>query len=163
MTRPHGRIRAIAMKGEQAVTSFEDAAALSRTESGLAVISTLRDDGGIQSSVVNIAFMRHPLTDLEVVAFVTYGAVKLAHLRARPQASATVRSGWRWATVEGTAEIIGPDDPRPGVDTVRLRLLLREVFLAAGGIHDDWHTYDRVMAEQRRTAVFLTPTRIYGP
>ncbi|WP_235489438.1 pyridoxamine 5'-phosphate oxidase family protein, partial [Frankia sp. AvcI1] len=83
------------------MTSFEDAAALSRAESGLAVISTLRDDGGIQASVVNIAFMRHPLTDIEVVAFVTYGAVKLAHLRARPQASATVRSGWRWATVEG--------------------------------------------------------------
>jgi PPOX class probable F420-dependent enzyme len=146
-----------------AVTTFEDAASLSRAESGLAVISTLRAEGGIQASVVNVAFMRHPLTERPTVAFVTYGGVKLAHLRARPTASATVRSGWRWATIEGTAELIGPDDPHPAVDAERLRLLLREIFAAAGGTHDDWPTYDRVMLEQRRTAVFLTPTRIYGP
>ncbi|MCL9762306.1 TIGR03618 family F420-dependent PPOX class oxidoreductase [Frankia sp. AiPa1] len=147
------------------MTSFEDAAALGRAESGLAVISTLRADGGIQASVVNVAFMGHPLDEAAspVVAFVTYGAVKLGHLRARPAASATVRSGWRWATVEGTARLVGPDDPWEGVDGERLRLLLREIFTAAGGTHDDWPTYDRVMLEQRRTAVFLTPTRVYGP
>ncbi len=44
----------------------------------------------------------------------------------------------------------------------RLRLLLREVFTAAGGSHDDWAEYDRVMAEQRRTAVLVTATRVYG-
>jgi hypothetical protein len=43
-----------------------------------------------------------------------------------------------------------------------LRLLLREVFVAAGGSHDNWAEYDRVMAEQRRTVVFVTPTRIYS-
>lgn len=147
------------------VTSFEDAAQLGRAESGLAVISTQRPDGGVQASVVNVAFMAHPLDESvpRVVAFVTYGAVKLAHLRARPAASATVRSGWRWATVEGTAQLVGPDDTWPGVDAERLRLLLREIFLAAGGTHDDWPTYDRTMLEQRRTAVFLTPTRVYGP
>jgi hypothetical protein len=45
------------------------------------------------------------------------------------------------------------------VDAERLRLLLREIFTAAGGAHDDWDTYDRVMAEERRTAVLLTPER----
>ena len=33
---------------------------------------------------------------------------------------------------------------------------------SAGGTHDDWDEYDRVMAEQRRTAVFVEPTRVYG-
>jgi len=35
------------------------------------------------------------------------------------------------------------------------------VFTACGGTHDDWNEYDRVMAEQR-TAVLVTPTRIYS-
>jgi hypothetical protein len=46
------------------------------------------------------------------------------------------------------------------VDAERLRLLLREIFTAAGGTHDDWPTYDRVMAEERRTAVLVTPRRV---
>ena len=42
-----------------------------------------------------------------------------------------------------------------------IRLLLREMFTAAGGTHDDWDTYDRTMAEDRRAAVLITPRRIY--
>ena len=64
--------------------------------------------------------------------------------------------------MEGRAEIIGPDDPHPLVDAEQLRLLLREVFVAAGGEHDDWDTYDRTMLEQRRAAVFVAPSRIYS-
>jgi hypothetical protein len=63
--------------------------------------------------------------------------------------------------VEGKAELIGPDDPHPDVDAERLRLLLREVFTAAGGTHDDWAAYDRTMRDERRTAVLVTPTRTY--
>jgi hypothetical protein len=58
--------------------------------------------------------------------------------------------------------LTGPDDPQPGVDAEALRLLLREIFAAAGGTHDDWAEYDRVMRDQRRTAVLITPTRVYG-
>src|SRR5450631_1683521 len=144
------------------MTTLDEAAQLGQKEQGLAVISTSRADGTIQSSVVNAGVMRHPLTQQPVLAFVSYGKVKLANLRARPQLTATFRSGWRWAAVEGTAEIIGPDDPHPDVDSERLRVLLREVFQGAGGSHDDWAEYDRVMLEQRRAAVFLTPTRSYG-
>ncbi len=43
-----------------------------------------------------------------------------------------------------------------------LRQLLRGVFRAAGGTHDDWDEYDRTMREQRRTAVLVVPTRIYS-
>jgi PPOX class probable F420-dependent enzyme len=97
-----------------------------------------------------------------VVGFVTYGRAKLTNLRARPQLSVTFRSGWEWATVEGRAALIGPDDPRPDVSPDELRLLLRQVFAAAGGSHDDWDAYDRTMAEQRRTVVLVHPSRIYS-
>jgi len=39
---------------------------------------------------------------------------------------------------------------------------LRAVFTAAGGTHDDWDTYDTVMANERRTAVLMTPERVYS-
>lgn len=145
------------------MTSLDEVAALAGQDHGLAVISTLRGDGTIQSSLVNAAVMEHPLApQTQAVGFVTYGKVKLANLRARPQITAAFRSGWRWAAVEGHAQLIGPDDPQPGIDAERLRLLLRKTFEAAGGSHDDWDEYDRVMREQGRTAVFVTPTRIYG-
>jgi PPOX class probable F420-dependent enzyme len=142
--------------------SLQDAVELGRRESFLVVVSTVRADGTVQSSVVNAGVLRHPTSGEDVVGFVTYGATKLRNLRVRPQLAVTFRAGWAWVTVEGRAQLIGPDDPDPAYDTGRLRLLLREVFVAAGGDHDDWDAYDRTMIEQRRTAVFLTPDRIYG-
>ena len=144
------------------MTTLQEAAALARDEHGLVVVSTLRADGSIQSSLVNAGVLPHPVTGEPGLAFVTYGRVKLANLRVRPQVTATFRSGWRWGTVEGRAQLAGPDDPQPWLDPERLRLLLREVFVAAGGEHDDWAEYDRVMAEQRRTVVLVAATRVYG-
>jgi PPOX class probable F420-dependent enzyme len=126
----------------------------------LAVVSTTRADGTVQSSVVNAGIIEHPVSGERVVAFVTYGAAKKAHLRKRPQATLTFRAGWEWVAVEGRTELLGPDDP--GLDAERLRLLLREIFRAAGGDHDDWDAYDLQMQRQRRTAVLLTPDRIYS-
>ena len=144
------------------MTTLPEAWSLARDESGLTIVSTLRADQTIQSSLVNTGVLAHPESGGPVLAFVTYGKVKLANLRARPQITADFRNGWQWATVEGTAELAGPEDPRPGLDQERLRLLLREIFQAAGGTHEDWAEYDRVMAEQGRTAVLITPTRIYS-
>ena len=144
------------------MTTLDDVAELARKDQGLAVVSTLRAKGSIQASLVNAGVLPHPLTGARVTAFVTYGRVKLANLRQRPQIAATFRAGWQWATVEGSAELIGPDDPHAEVDAERLRLLLREVFVAAGGTHDNWAEYDRVMAQQRRTAVLVEANRIYG-
>lgn len=145
------------------MTTLDEAVALARAESGLAVVSTLRADTTIQASLVNAGVMPHPETGSAVLAFVTYGRVKLANLRARPQLAATFRTGWQWATVEGTAEIAGPDDPQPWLaDADQLRLLLREVFTAAGGTHDDWDAYDATMVQQRRAAVLVAPTRVYS-
>jgi PPOX class probable F420-dependent enzyme len=144
------------------MTTLDDAAQLGEKEQGLAVISTLRADGTIQSSVVNAGVMRNPLTEQPALAFVSYGKVKLANLRARHHLTATFRSGWQWVAVEGHAQLIGPDDPHPEIDTERLRLLLREAFAAAGGHHDNWEEYDRVMVEQRRTLVLVESVRIYS-
>jgi PPOX class probable F420-dependent enzyme len=145
------------------VTDLSAFAELVPLDHGLCVISTLRDDGSVQSSVVNAGVLDHPLNDREVVGLVAIGGSrKLHHLRADPRTTIVARVGWRWAAVEGDAEIIGPDDPHPDVGSEALRLLLRDIFRAAGGTHDDWDTYDRVMAEERRGAVLITPRRIYG-
>jgi PPOX class probable F420-dependent enzyme len=130
---------------------------------GLVVVSTLRDDGTIASSVVNAGLLPHPVTGRAVVGMVLIGGTrKLDHLRKRPYANVVVRAGWQWAAAEGRIELAGPDDPMPGIDAERLRLLLREIFTAAGGTHEDFGTYDRVMREERRAAVFLHPERVYS-
>ena len=43
--------------------------------------------------------------------------------------------------------------------TISIFFRIALIFTAAGGSHDDWDTYDRVMAEERRAAVLLTPER----
>ncbi|HSP38958.1 MAG TPA: TIGR03618 family F420-dependent PPOX class oxidoreductase [Frankiaceae bacterium] len=129
---------------------------------GLCVVATLRADGSIQASTVNAGVLPHPVTGASVVGLVARGdAHRLRNLRADPRATIVVRAGWQWATVEGAAEIIGPDDPHPDVDAESLRVLLRDVFTAAGGTHDDWETYDRTMVEDRRAAVLIAAQRIY--
>lgn len=128
---------------------------------GLSVVVTRRADQSPHTSVVNAGVLSHPVTGDDVVGFVAAGDTrKLVHLRADPVVAIVVRAGWEWVSVEGTAQLIGPDDPHPDVDPERLRALLREVFTAAGGTHDDWDTYDRVMRDERRTAVLVEPTRL---
>jgi PPOX class probable F420-dependent enzyme len=130
---------------------------------GLSVVVTRRADTTAQATVVNAGVLVHPLSGDRVVGFVSAGGSrKLAHLRSDPTIVVTVRAGWRWSTVEGRVQLIGPDDPHPDVDAEGLRLLLRKVFVSAGGTHDDWDTFDRVMREERRTAVLVTPVRAYS-
>ena len=132
-------------------------------EHGLVTVSTLRDDQTIQSTVVNAGVLDHPLTGVPVVGLVVRGGTrKLDNLRERPRATVAIRAGWEWATAEGPVELAGPDDPLTGVAGDRLRRLLREIFTAAGGTHEDWDTYDRVMAAERRAAVLLSPDRVYS-
>lgn len=145
------------------MTTLDDAVALARNENGLAIVSTVRADGTVQASLVNVGLLTDPVSGRPAVGFVTYGKVKLANLRVRPQLAITFRDEWRWATVEGRAELAGPDDPQPWLaDAEQLRLLIREVYSAAGGTHDDWDEFDRVMAAERRTVVLVKPTRVYS-
>lgn len=130
---------------------------------GLSVVVTRRSDLTPHTTVVTAGVVPHPVTGDRRVAFVAAGnARKLVHLRADPTIAVVVRAGWRWTAVEGPAELIGPDDPHPDVDEERLRLLLREIFSAAGGTHDDWDGYDRTMREERRAAVLVAPSRVYS-
>jgi PPOX class probable F420-dependent enzyme len=144
------------------MTTLDEAVALAAAESGLAVVSTVRADGSVQASLVNVGVLPHPASGQPALGFTTYGKVKLGNLRARPQLAITFRNGWQWATVEGRAELAGPDDAAPWLADAELRLLLREVFTAAGGTHDNWPEYDRVMAEERRAVVLIEPTRVYS-
>ena len=145
------------------MTDLAEFSELLTLDHGLCVLSTLRRDGSIQSSVVNAGVVEHPLRGGPAVGLVAVGGVrKLRNLRADPRTTIVARAGWNWATVEGNAEVLGPDDPHPGLETETLRLLLRDIFQSAGGTHDDYETYDRVMVEERRAAVLITPTRVYS-
>lgn len=128
-------------------------------DNGLCTVAVVRADGTPHTSLVNAGVLDHPRTGEPVVGYVTYGPVKLRALRARPATSLHFRSGWRWVAVEGDSEIIGWDEPVEGVD---LPTLLRDVFSACGGTHDDWEAYDATMREQRRAAVLVEPVRIVG-
>ena len=90
------------------------------------------------------------------------GTKKLELLRERGTATVVFRRGWIWAAVQGPVRLIGPGDPDPGFAPEGLPRLLRDIFTAAGGTHDDWDTYDRVMAQERRCAVFVEAKRISG-
>jgi hypothetical protein len=130
-------------------------------DKGLAIVSTTRPDGTVHSSLVNAGVFDHPLTKEPTVAFVARGdAYKLRLLATAGRANAVFRAGWEWVSIEGPVDILGPNHPRPDFPQEQMPQLLRDIFSAAGGTHDNWAEYDRVMAEDRRTAVFISPARI---
>jgi hypothetical protein len=144
------------------MASLDDFRKLLTGEHGLVVFCTSRADGSVQASVVNAGVLAHPVTGEDVIGLVARSdAVKLGHLRARSHSTVVVRSGWQWCSAEGATVLIGPDDPFDGFDPAGVPRLLRDIFIAAGGTHDDWDAYDRVMAEERRTAVLIRPERVY--
>ncbi len=142
---------------------MEDVRAFATADQGLAVVSFGRADRSVHSSLVNAGVMAHPVTGEDAVALVVRGnSVKLRHWRRAPGATIVFRAGWSWVGVEGATSIIGPDDRLDGFDPSAVPRLLRDVFIAAGGSHEDWDEYDRVMTAERRTAVFVHPSRIFG-
>ncbi len=142
------------------MADFDDIRRFAADETGLCVVATTRPDGSVHASVVNAGPIAHPLTGADAVALVVRGdSRKLAHVRRTGRLSVTFRRGWRWAGVEGPAEVIDRDD---GAGPGGLAALLRDVFVAAGGTHDDWDEYDRVMADEGRVAIVVAPERILG-
>ena len=133
------------------------------TETGLATVSTTQADGRVLSSVVNCGVVDHPVTGEASVALVSRGrAARVGHVRRGSEVTIAARRGWNWVGVTGPADLVGPSDIPVGMDADAVRLLLRDVFSAAGGSHDDWHEYDRVMAEDERVVVFVSPQRVLG-
>ena len=122
-----------------------------------AVFATTRPDGRVHASLVKAGVLTDPVTGETVCgAVLVGGARKLGLLRASGRASVVFAQGGRWLAVEGAVRLAGPADPLPGLDADGLRKLLRDVFVAAGGTHEDWDGYDRAMAEEGRTAVLIT-------
>jgi PPOX class probable F420-dependent enzyme len=127
------------------------------------VLTTTRADGSVQASVVSAGVMPDPTSETEAVVCVARGGTrKLANLRARPAATMVAHHQGAWVAVEGHAVLIGPDDPHPAVPDHNIPALLRDAFRAAGGSHDDWDEYDRVMRNERRTVIVITPLRVYS-
>ena len=106
-------------------------------------------------SIINAGVMDNPVTGKTSVACVVRANARKARLlRSDPRAAVAFRHRWDWVAVHGTAQLIGLDDPAEGVTDIPE--LLREVFRSAGGTHEDWDEYDRVMAKERRLAIFVT-------
>lgn len=147
----------------QLMSTIEAVVNMLAEESGLAVVSTAQADGRVLSSVTNCGVIDHPITGESHVAFVSMaGASRLGHIRRGAHVTIAIRRGWSWLSVTGPAELIGPDQRPHGMDADALRMLLRDVFHAAGGTHDNLDEYDRAMAEEGRIVVFVTPDRILG-
>src|SRR3954469_13680584 len=90
-------------------------------DQGLAVVSTIRPDGTVHSSLVNAGVFDHPLTNQPAVALVARGgAYKLKLLAAAGRANVVFRAGWEWVSVEGPVDIIGPGHPCAGFPADRI-------------------------------------------
>ena len=132
-------------------------------ETGLVTVSTTQVDGRVLSSVVNCGMIEHPLTGAICVAFVSGSrAARLKHIDRGSQVTITARRGWAWSSITGPADLIRPEQVPESIDKEQMRLLLREVFHAAGGVHDDLEEYDRAMAQEGRVVVCVTPERVLG-
>lgn len=134
---------------------------LSVGDHGLAIVSTTRSDGSVHSSLVNAGLLDDPLTGRPAIGFVSRGdATKVRLIRRVGRAVLAFRVGWEYVAVEGPVTLFGPEDLPSGYDAAQIPQLLRDVFTAAGGTHDDWDAYDRVMADEGRLAVLVEPGRI---
>lgn len=135
---------------------FED---LASKEDHLAVVVTVGDSATPHVAVVNVGAIAHPVSNELQIGFVSRPGPKLDNLRRTGTATLVARAGWEWIALSGPATLIGPDDSIDGITPERRRLLLREIFTAAGGTHPDLDRYDRVMADERRCAVLVAPRR----
>ena len=112
------------------------------------VLTTFRRSGATQMSILLCGPYRG------TVAFVIQDSTAmLANLRRDPQCSVlAVTSDWSGYIVAGGEASIhdwGNTDPE------QLRIMLREVFLASGGHHDNWEEYDRVVMAEQRAVVMV--------
>ena len=126
------------------------------TNSHMAVFSTFRRNGAAQLSVVTSG--RYG----EGVAFTTTGdRAKHRNLTRDPRCTLLVsHDEWRpFLVLEGNATVLS-EDTTPAEE---LRVAFRDVFRAASGKeHPNWEEYDRVMVEDRRVIVMVTPEHVYG-
>ncbi len=132
---------------------------LAAADHHLAVLAVARPDGSVQASVVSAGVIDDPIDGTAGVgAIVGGGTRKLQLLRDAGMATFVFKSGFEWVAVSGPVRLIGPDDGT--AFGLQVPELIRSVFRAAGGDHEDWDEFDRVMAAERRCAVFVPAERI---
>jgi hypothetical protein len=125
----------------------------------LAVLTTARTDRSVQASVVSAGVIDDPVDGSPSIGLVAIGnSRKLPLLRLSGEATIVFKDGFQWAAVSGPVRLVGPED---GLE-YGLNVLdtIRAVYRAAGGDHEDWDEFDRVMAEDRRCAVFIRAEKI---
>jgi hypothetical protein len=142
------------------MADLELVAELAEADHHLAVVATARPDGSVHASLVMAGLIDDPETGAPCVGLVVAGAArKLVHLGASGRATVVFKAGYRWVAVEGPVRLEGYDHEVPGSGRDPATLL-RSVFVAAGGTHDDWDEFDRTMAEERRCAVFVRAEQV---
>jgi Pyridoxamine 5'-phosphate oxidase len=135
------------------MADLDDVLRIASADGNLAVLAVARGDGSVQASVVSAGVIADPVDDAAGVGIVAGGGTaKLALLRANAQATVVFKHGYQWVAVSGRVHLIGPDDDAGVVD---VPTTLRAIYVAAGGEHDDWATFDRTMADERRCGVFV--------
>jgi hypothetical protein len=146
-------------EGLMTMITLNDVERIAEGDRHLAVLATTRADGTVQASVVSAGVIDDPVHGSAGIGLVAAGgSVKLQLLRQRPLATVVFKHGFQWAAVSGPARLVGRDDgSHYGLDVPRT---IRSVFVAAGGDHEDWDEFDRVMAEERRCAVFVRAAAI---
>ncbi len=120
------------------------------------VLTTLRRDGKPQLSNVI-----HQVDDAGLVRVsVTADRAKYANLLRQPWAALHVTQPDFWAYVvlecDATLAPVAQDTDDATVEE------LVALYRSMSGEHPDWDEYRRVMVNDRRTVVRLTPTRAYG-
>jgi hypothetical protein len=136
------------------MADLADVARLAAADNHLAVFTVARPDGTVHASVVSVGVIPDPVNGSAGVAAVLGGGTrKLDLLRSTGRATVVCKAGGDWAAVTGLVRLVGPDDGTElGLD---VPATIRSVFTAAGGTHENWAEFDRVMAVDRRCAVFV--------
>ena len=120
------------------------------------VLTTFRRDGAAQMSIITCGPYR------DGVAFTTTARrAKLLNLQRDSRCSLLVsnENWWGFVVLEGRAQIISTDN----TGAEEYRDALRDVYrTAAGEEHSNWEEYDQAMRDDRRSAVIVIPSRIYG-
>ncbi len=136
------------------MTDLTDVDRLAAADHHLAVFTVGRPDGTVHASVVSAGVIADPVDGSPGVAAVLNGGTrKLALLRENARATLVFKHGFDWVAVSGPVRLVGPDDGAElGLD---VPATIRSVFAGAGGTHEDWAEFDRVMAADRRCAAFV--------
>ena len=126
------------------------------SENHNAVCTTFRRNGAAQLSIVTSGLYGG------AAAFTTTAdRAKHRNLDRDPRCTLLVsHADWRpFLVLEGNATVLSQDN----TPAEELRVAFREVFRAASGKeHPNWDEYDRVMVEDRRVIVIVTPEHVYG-